>query len=200
MLKNDEFKIFLDFFDYANSNFWKRQDEVESFKVPSIPAKLLRKAIVTDIMGYTPDISFLNEVYSEKYIDILKAFNIGNYTTFEVGIEGVLEKYYLLFGETIVLDDINYEKSTIITGNKRHNNVKYHVINTLQEYREFKQTNPLGRFEKISISKEYLGRDVINIQASVKPFYSERLIDFLLDCNITNMLVNYDNSAELDFY
>jgi hypothetical protein len=34
LLKNDKFKVFLDFFRYANSDFWKRQDEIQNFKIP----------------------------------------------------------------------------------------------------------------------------------------------------------------------
>ncbi|KFF13762.1 hypothetical protein [Flavobacterium hydatis] len=84
--KDEKFRFFLDFFDYENSHFWKRQDEVNSIKIPSVPAKLLKNAILTDIMGYTPNITFLNELYSDKFINILKEFNIGRYTTFEVKI------------------------------------------------------------------------------------------------------------------
>ncbi|WP_035626103.1 hypothetical protein, partial [Flavobacterium hydatis] len=99
----------------------------------------------------------------------------------------------------ITLEDINFKKSIIYTGHKIRKNVEYKKIDNFQGYNEFKNIYPIHDFEKISISKEYLGRDVINIQASVRPFYSERLIDFLLDCNITNLYVSYDKSIELDF-
>ncbi|KFF11143.1 hypothetical protein [Flavobacterium hydatis] len=201
MQEDITFKEFLSFFSTQNADFWKRQNEIKNLKIPVIKAKLLKKAKVTDIMGYTENISFLNGVYSEKYINILKAFNIGSYTTFEVAIDSVIEKYYMLFIETVCLDQINFEKSILYTGFKPRNyNVQYHNINSYEEFKEFIKQKPIYDFERISIPKESLGKDVVKIQASGKPFYSEKLIDFLLDCGITGLQVNYNNSIELDFY
>src|SRR5690606_7570404 len=160
------------------------QDKIKEIKIPPIQSKLIKKAKLTDMMGYTENISFLSNVYSEKYIDILKAFNIGDYTTFEVVIENVAEKYYMLFVKTILSEEINYERSIVITGHKALNDVKHHKVKNRQEYREFKLQNPLWSFEKISISKEHFGKDIIDIQVTSRSFYSERLIDFLLDCGI----------------
>lgn len=199
MLNDLAYEDFLDFFSTKNINFWKRQNEIKNFKIPVINAKLLKKAKVTDIMGYTENISFLNFVYSEKYISILKAFNLGEYSTFEVAIENVLEKYYMLFVETISLDKINFKNSLVISGHKATNNIKYHSVNNLDEYIEFRQKNILGGFEKLAISKENLGKDIICVQATPKPFYSEKLIDFLLDTGITNFEPSYNNSIQLEF-
>ncbi len=200
LLQDSDYNFFLNFFNTQNILFWEKQDEIKDIKIPIIKAKLLNKASITDIMGYTQNISFLHNVFSEKYINIISAFNIGEYTTFEVAIENVTEKYYLLFIKTITGDEINYDKSKVITGYQITNNLKYHTINNRQEYKDFLQKNPLGRFEKISISKEHLGKDIICVQSAVKPFYSEKLIDFLIDCNITGLDVRYNNSIELDFY
>jgi hypothetical protein len=197
--KNNVYEDFLNFFDTKNITFWERQDEIKNFNIPTIRAKLLKKATLTDIMGYTQSIPFLYNAFSEKYINIIKTFIIGNHTTFEVEIENVPEKYFLLFIETITSDEINYDRSSVITGYKATNNVKYYSINNRQEFKEFLHKNPLGRFEKISISKEYFGKDIICIQSAVKPFYSEKLIDFLLDCGITGLEVNYKNSIQLEF-
>lgn len=198
--KNDAYKEFINFFSIKNIDFWYNQDKIKDIKIPSIQAKLIKKAKLTDMMGYTENIPFLSNVYSEKYINILKAFNIGDYITFEVVIENVIEKYYMLFVKTILSEEINYERSIVITGHKALNDVKHYKVKNRQEYREFKLQNPLGSFEKISISKEHFGKDIIDIQVTSRPFYSERLIDFLLDCGITGFIVRYKNSIELDFY
>ena len=78
------------------------------------------------------------------------------------------------------------------------NNVKYFNINSSDEYKKFIHTNPLGGFEKIAISKNHLGKDIIEIQ-SAPTFYSERLIDELLKSNVTGLDVKYKGSIELDF-
>lgn len=200
MLQDERFRDFLVFFSYHNKDFWKTQDVIKTFTIPAINAKLLEKAKITDIMGYTENISFLNNVYSEKYIGILRAFNIGDHTTFEVLIENVFEKYYMLFVETIVSEKINFEKSLIYTGYKPRNfNIKYYKVNSHEAYIEFLKEIPIHNFEKISISKEYLGKDIIDIQVTPLPFYSEKLIDFLLDCGITGLQVDYNNSIQLEF-
>lgn len=200
-MENDiVYQEFINFFSYKNSDIWQEQDKINLFNIPPIKAKLLKKAILTDIMGYTPSISFLKYVYSKKYIDIIKSFNLDQHSTFEIVIENVLEQYYMMFIKTIRLQEINYEKSKVITGYSVTNNVKYHDIKSSEEYRQFLGQNPLGRFEKISISKKHFGKDIIDIQASEKPFYSEKLIDFLLDCKIKGMQIAYSNSAELDFH
>lgn len=197
--KNIAYKEFLDFFNSKNIDFWYNQDKIKDIKIPPIQAKLIKNAKLTDMMGYTENISFLTNVYSEKYVNILKKFNVDLYNTFEVSITDVLQKYYMLFVETIRLDEINYERSLIITGHRVTNNIEYYTVNNREEYLEFRQKNVLGGFEKITISEEYYGRDIISIQAIGRNFYSDKLINFLLDCGVTGFYVRYNNSIELDF-
>ncbi|MBS7788312.1 hypothetical protein KIH23_13470 [Flavobacterium sp. CYK-55] len=197
MQNNIDSQKFLSFFNYKNSNIWNEQDKIYKFAIPSITAKLLKKATITDVMGYTPSISFLNLAFSKKFIDIIKTFNIGQHNVFEIIIEKIPVKYYLMFIETIRLDEIKYEKSKVVTGFRI---LTHHNIKSIEEYRDFNEKNPVHRFEKISISEKHFGKDIIKIQGAGEPFYSEKLIDFLLDCKITGMKVAYNNSTELDFY
>jgi hypothetical protein len=199
MKESAQFKEFLDFFSSRNINFWDNQDKITTLKtVPPIKSKIIKKAKLTDIMAYTPKVGFFNNLYSEKYINILRAFYIGNYDTFEVVIENVLEKYYLLFIETIISKEINYEHSIVYIGHKVLKNIEYHRFQNYHNYWAFKQINPLAKFEKVSISQKYLSRDIIKIQG-LSSFYSEKLIDFLLNCGITGLKVDYKNSIQLEF-
>ena len=120
MIRNFSFKEFLDFFRSQNSTFFENQEIIKEFKIPAIKAEMLVRAKRTDIMGYTPNVSFLNRLYSAKYIDILKKFNVGNYTTFKVNIDGVEEIYLcysskryfltkLIMRNRLSLRDINIE-------------------------------------------------------------------------------------------
>ena len=59
---------------------------------------------------------------------------------------------------------------------------------------------PLIKFKKISIPKSYSNLDVIRIRPTVAPFYSEKLIDTLLDFGISGLEPKYKNSITLDLY
>lgn len=200
MIEQPEFKDFLDFFRYKNSEFWERQGEIKDFKIPPIHAKPLKKAKITDLMGYTQNITFLDFVFSKKFVDIIKSFKIGNHWTFQVDIEGVNEPYYLLFIETIGFEKINFSKSILSTGSRFNNSIENHLVNTYSDYRALQQIHPLIAFQKISIPAEYQNTDIITTRASSLSFYSERLVDFLLDCGITNFQPRYNSSIQLDFY
>lgn len=199
---SDETQNYIDFknhFSGYNQEFWHTQDKAFRLEPPVIKGRMRKNAKVTDIMWYGSVFDFLNHIYSEKYINIIKAFDIGNYKTFDFEIENIPERYYLMFIETIILEEIDFDKSILTTGYKITNNLKYHTVNNLLGYKEFKQKNVISTFEKLAIPKKYFARDIIETQATVHPFYSERLIDFLLDCGITGLQVSYNNSIELDF-
>lgn len=197
--QDDIFQSFLAFFDYYNKDFWKNQEIIKKFEIPGIPAEMLKKAKVTDIMGYSPKVTFLNEAFSSKYFNILKEYDVDILGAFEVKIQNVIEKYYLLFNKTICLDEVFYKESVLMTGHAIMDNLKYHHVDNEFEYIEFKQKNPLGKFDLISIPKVYFRKDVISIQHLSNPFYTEKLINRLLNEGITGMEIKYENSIKLNF-
>lgn len=199
VLKNDQYLEFKNQFSGYNIDFWEKQDIVFRLNPPLIMGRMRQGAKKTDIMEYGSVFHFLHRLYSEKYINIIKTFNIGNYKTFDFKIEAIEKIYYLLFIQAITLDEIYYNESTVITGHKVMNNVKYHEIKNPQEYLEFNSKYPTGRFELLTISKKHYGKDIIQTEVDTSPFYSERLIDFLLDCGITGLQVAYKNSIALEF-
>jgi len=197
--KDHKYYEFTKWFDYKNPNFWENQDKVSTLETPSVKGKMLKKAKLTDIMGYAPEYHGLHDVYSQKFVDILKSFNSEKFNLFDFDIENVPEKYYFMFVKTIPTHDIIFDRSLIYTGHKMTDNLKYHKIDGYQEYRSFKTTTPLARFEKIAIPSNHYGKDLISIQPAVNLFCSERLVDFLLDCKITGLQVAYNNSIQLEF-
>jgi hypothetical protein len=197
--KNQAYFDFENHFSGYNKNFWYIQDRGFKLNPPTLKGKLRKNAKVTDLMWYGSVYQYLFEMYSEKYIDIIKSFNIGKFKIFDFDIEDVSEKYYLMFIETIILDSIHFDKSTVVTGYKHLNTIKYHSIKSKDEFVEFKQKEPISTFEKLAISKTYYGKDIIAVQGAGKNFYSEKLIDFLLDCKITGLQVAYNNSIQLEF-
>ena len=204
LLKNEiekslNYETFENHFNGNNKDFWQNQNKVFDLKPPILKGRLRKNAKQTDIMEYGPVYSFLYHIYSDKYINVIKPFNIGNFKTFDFKVIGIPEKYFLLFIEAVILEEINFEKSIVTTGFKQLNNIKHHPIENFVDYRNFKYKNPMSTFEVITIPKHYNGRDIIEIQTTTLPFYSEKLIDFLLDCGITGLQIAYNNSIELDF-
>ena len=197
--KNECYKNFVNHFNGSNIAFWQNQTLIFGLKPPVIKGKMRKNAKVTDLMWYGQAYHFLFEIYSKKYIDIIKSFDIGKMKIFDFEIEDVLNKYYLMFIETILLDEVDFKKSTIVTGFKHLKTIKYHNINNREEYHNFKQQNPISTFEKIVIDIKYKERDIISVQGAGKLFYSERIIDFLIDCNVTGLDIKYNNSIELVF-
>jgi hypothetical protein len=197
--KKQNYIDFKNHFSGYNTDFWHTQDKVFALNPPVIKGRMRKNAKVTDIMKYGQVFDFLDLILSQKYIDILKAFNIGNFKTFDFEIENIREKYYLMFIETIILEEVDFNKSIVTTGYKVTNNLRCHTVNNLTEYKEFRQKNIISTFEKLAIPKKYYGKDVIETQATVHSFYSEKLIDFLLDCGITGLQVSYNNSIQLEF-
>src|SRR5690606_1756374 len=197
--QNIDFLNFKNHFSDYNQYICQTQFRIKNLNPPIFNVIVRKKAKVSDIMQYGQMFGFLNYNYSQKYIVVIKPFQIGEYSLFDFVIEDIPEKYYLMFINTIIFEDIFFNKSIIYSGNKVLNNVKYYDVNSFEEYKSLKQNIPLTRFEKIAISKEHFGKDIIEIQASGQPFYSERLIDFLLDCNISGLQIHYNGSTSIEF-
>ena len=68
IIKEDkDFEFFFEFFDYhKNINFFKRQNEIQFINIPIIEGFLIHKAKLTDVMGYSKNISFLNGIFSDN--------------------------------------------------------------------------------------------------------------------------------------
>jgi len=196
---HSDYLSFENHFSGYNKEFWETQYKVKTLSPPTFNGILRKKAKVTDLMKYGQMFSFLNFIYSQKFIDILKVFDVENYSTFPFQIKDVKELYHLLFLETITRKEIIFDKSIIYTGHKVLNNLKYYNINSEQEYENLLKEVPLATFEKIAISKQHYAKDMISVQGAGTYFYSEKLIDFLLDCNITGMEISYKNSIQLEF-
>lgn len=197
--KNQNYIDFTSHFNGNNKEFWQKQQKVQELNPPSIKGRMRKNAKQTDLMQYGQEYSFLGYLYSEKYVEIVQSFNIGNFKAFDFDIEGVLNKYYLMFIETVTFDEINFEESQIASGYKQLNNHIYHDIKNKMEYIAFKQQKPISTFETLAIPKFYYGRDIISTQVSIYDFYSEKLIEKLLNCCITGMQIGYESSIKLKF-
>lgn len=199
ILQNEEYISFNNHFSGYNKDFFQNQDTIENLNPPIFNGVLRKNAKITDLMEYGPKFTHLNNLYSQKYINIIKSFNIGDYSLFDFEIENVKEKYYLMFIKIISTPEVIFDKSVMYTGHKILNNLKYFSVVNYEDFLQLVEKEPLIRYEKVAISKEYYGRDIISVQATGGHFYSEKLIDFLFDCGITGLQVSYNNSIQLEF-
>lgn len=199
ILQNEEYINFNNHFSGYNKDFFQNQDRIENLNPPIFNGVLRKNAKITDLMEYGPKFTNLNNLYSQKYINVIKSFNTGDYSLFDFEIENVKEKYYLMFIKTISTPEVIFDKSVMYIGHKILNNLKYFSVVNYEDFLQLVEKEPLIRYEKVAISKEYYGRDIISVQATGGHFYSERLIDFLLDCGITGLQVSYNNSIQLEF-
>lgn len=199
ILQHQDYIDFDNHFSGYNKTFFQSQEKIASLDPPIFNGILRKNAKTTDLMQYGQVFFYLYYMYSEKYIEVLKTHDIGEYNLFPFKVENVSELYYLLFIKTISRNEIIFNKSTIYTGHKILNDVKYYEVDNLQEYLNLLDTTPLSSFEKIAIPKKYFGKDLIAVQGAANYFYSERLIEFLLDCKITGLQIGYNNSVQLEF-
>lgn len=114
-----------EFYSFLNSrSFWDAQDKVYSMELPYWPVEKLKKAKITDIMGYAPLMMPFSFLISKRLYDIMAQFNIGEHKIFEVTIEGVAEKFYLFFKRFITLKEIDFSKTCLFSGSDALNNYK----------------------------------------------------------------------------
>lgn len=198
ILNNQNYDAFESFFNYNNKGIWTEQEKIDFLNPSLIKGKMLKKAKVTDIMGYTPSYALLNYIYSESFIDVIKDFNIDYYKMFPFKIENVEMLYYLLFVNTIRIDELNFERSVVFTGRKILKNEVYHSLKSFEDFLELRKEFPLISYEKITISKKFKNRDIIAIQSAVDNFYSERIIETLYKKDLKGIDVR--SVIELDFY
>lgn len=193
--KGDNYK-FYNFFN--NFSFWQNQNE--SFDIDYLPlkAKKLKKAILTDFMGYGPSIMAFTSVFSKNFYDLVKDFNIGQHKLFEVIVEDTSKNYYFIYLESILNNKIIFEKSNIFTGHVKTDDYKSFKVTKYEEYLELNKVNPLIQFDKIAIDKKYEIFDIISLQSSTGLFFSEKLIKRMEQANITGYTVK--ENIKLEFY
>lgn len=183
---------FYNFFRCFNDfSIFQRQEEAFSFEAPVIQGKKLKKAKMTDIMGYGPKLMALKWLVSDKFRRVLKNFNIEKHKYFEANIEECAEKYYFLFKKYVLIDEFVYKSSVISTGQKDLNNYEEFTFDSYDEYLAFRDYNPLCEFRVVAVDKKFEKEDIIYTQGAGY-YFSERLIKSFEDERLTGLeLSNY---------
>jgi len=185
------------FYEYFNDfSFWQRQDDAFNYFAPDMICKKLKKALLTDIMGYGPKIMAFSWLISDDFYKILKNFNIGKHKFFDVKIDNCNMKYYFLLKKSILVSEFNFDETVISTGQKILDNYKEHSFRNYEEFFEFSKQNPLLEFRSIAVDRIYEGEDIVFTQAGGN-FFSEELIKNFIGMRLTG-LREYKN-CKIDF-
>ncbi len=194
-LLNDK-GLYREFYKYFNEfSFFQRQEEAFTYKAPIINAKKIKKAKITDIMGYGPIIMAFPWIVSEKLYETMSQFKLGKHKLFEINIEDSEEKYYFLHKYNIKKGEYKIDKCIVTTGTI--NNNKEYVFNNYEEYNDFSNENVLSEFKVVAIEKKYKEEDIIFTQTAGN-YFSERLIKEIEEKGFTGLRIN-DNACKIKF-
>lgn len=176
---------YYEFYKFFNSfSYWLNQDNIPVFDLLPLEAKKVKKAIMTDLLKYSPTIMAFKWLISERFYKILKDFNIGEHSLYEVKIEHSEEKFFFLKLKTITKDKFIFNKN-ILTVYK--NGIDEEItFQDFDEYLKFMDVNPLFQFRHIALNKDLESLDIIYTQ-SAGNYFSERLINAFNENGFTGL-------------
>jgi hypothetical protein len=183
-----------DFYKHFNSfSYWVNQNDQIDFSFSSINGKKLRKAKMTDLLLYGPKIMAFKFLISERFYNILKDFNIGEHTLYDVNIENCEEKYFFLKLKTILRDEFVFNKNVLTVYRK---GIDEEInFNNIDEYNNFILENPLFEYKHIALKQELEKHDVIYTQGA-GAYFSERLIEAFNENGLTGLTIYNNRSIE----
>lgn len=168
---------------------YKYIQEIENF---TFYAKKLRKAKLTDIIGYSPFLYLFKNAYSKEFIKIISDFNIGDYKDFELIIKNEKEKYFLRSFKRIRNTEIDFSETYF---DRRPWYTDLFKLNNPEEVSK----DYSAHVKILTLPKKYSDLDIISTQINHELFFSSRLVDCLMMNNITGLNIRDKNKVKLTF-
>lgn len=168
--------------------------------ITSLDVKLLKKARITDFLGYSPILTRVPFVVSRKCLDVLTKFSLKNYNVIEVEfIDNEADKNYLFWYPYSDLETINFKESIIYSGGSlKHHKRLYHQVSDYNEYLALADKYLYLDFEKMVMNKHEENYDLIwfwNLGRSM--FFSPRLEKAIADSGLSGL--EFADSPILEF-
>jgi hypothetical protein len=136
--------------------------------------KVLKKAKLTDLMGYSQRLIGVPFVLSGKAVNIFKEFSLKEHSLTEIMLkENENEKYYLFRYPFTEKSKINFEKSVFYTQILGQDKVYYKIHNE-SEFMAFRKKNALWRAEKFVLEESEANYDFIRLRIG-ENFISDKL-------------------------
>jgi hypothetical protein len=148
-------------------------------------------------MGFTPFIFGFKYVVSENFINCLldEGVEINEFRVFNIDIENLKENYYLLFVPMIPNSEIIFSKSLLFPEKELllpRNERKYLQVTNHEEYMKLIKSNSFIRWERICLKSKFESRSIINLQGLSNLFFSDSLLNKMVDNNLSNVLIKDD--------
>ena len=153
--------------------YFEHKDTIYEHLPDNLTGILERKKKCIDYMDYYPKFLSLNAVVSERIKRIFEELNVGKneYILKPITIKNADEPYYLLFIPIIPDTELIYSKTL------------FENVSDKNDVRMFKDSEELHSAEKLYIAKKailprkYSKYKIIDIQATLGPFFSEDIIN-----------------------
>lgn len=155
-------------------------------------AKKLRKAKLTDIIGYSPFLYLFKNAYSKEFIKIISDFNIGDYKDFELVINNEKEKYFLRSFKRIRNTEIDFSETYF------DRRPWYTDLFKLNNSEELSKDNS-AHVKILTLPEKYSHLDIISTEINPDLFFSSRLVDCLMMNNITGINIRDKDKIKLSF-
>jgi len=161
-------------------------------------ANLLKKAKITDFMGYAPNLRGIPFAVSKNALRILQKFNLGEFNTIELKFSNSeVGSYYLIWFPFIEADMINFKQSILYYRSRLTQPKEYHLVGNYEEYLAlFEKYRFNTFFKKISLNASKENCDFVQMRVGGN-FISKRLLEALIDNGMTGLTVK--TQIELDY-
>lgn len=152
--------------------------------------KLLKNGIINDVMSYAPILMPAPYIVSEKFIEVLREFDILPYSLEPVNFLNVnVDMKYFLFRYTYSdLSELNIERITAYVGITK-NSRKYYDFSQISDFQTFNNIYKMCQIQKIAFNlQDNRVKDYIKL---IKPgdMISERFADRLIEKGITGIKI-----------
>ncbi|PCI28299.1 hypothetical protein COB55_04050 [Candidatus Wolfebacteria bacterium] len=176
-----------------NANYFlSNQHTVPGLDLKGIKGVLTKKDRLTDLMVFTPFMFGFKYIVSERFVECLREIKVSNeeYCLFPFEIKGAKINYYLMFVPIVPGTEIDFSNSLVYADKEKlYEQKTYFSLNSYEDYKRLYDTVKFKSFDKISLPKSYLTKDILDVQGAVSMFFSKRLINILEAKDISNLVV-----------
>ena len=167
-------------------------EEVQYLKIQRLNGKLIKKAKVTDLMGFCPYFFSCKYIVSERIAEAFENAKIdkSEFRLFPIKLRNNDSKFFILFVPMIMHEEIIFDQSLIYPSIQQiKENKDYLDIKSFKDYKECIDKSIFTNFETIVLPKNHEEKGIINIQGITSLYFSERLLSKISIQNLTSFRI-----------
>ena len=177
------------FISPGKRNIAEFNKEVLNLKIETIKGELIKRAKITDFMGFCPYFFGCNYLISENVNEAFKESQIdkSEINLLPIELRNDNSKYFILFAPMIPHEEIIFNESILYPSRQQILEKKdYLEINSFEEYKENIDKSVFVNFERIVLPNKYKTKSIISIQGVSGLFFSSKLAKSCLNRNLTS--------------